>query len=688
MPDAETSELSRDSSDFVGAVPAQNQSTSRRGATGVRQAYADWITNCYPTLAPDAPALALAVYPWPVRELAPSVLLELIGEMTPLANLRHPDIRQVAADRLLRLAEVVAAADERDLREMYLGAATSLGESLGSAPLGDAIYGLVSDPLGLGPRVQPSGGSERLCLAADSFATVDSPLGFDELSSLIETVARTGLRDLGELMGEGPLGFDISQITRRSYAFDGATSLDRFISGLDERMKDIATERLFSIDPRLTYEELGQQWGVTRERIRQLLGEVTERFEIELSRSLEPTANVIRHLSSWVIPTDRIVTAAGLFAPTGPNEQLVTLGLLAASGPWVHNSGWSMHTTLAPILNSRIDSLLECADGYGALADHDILEHLDGLFLQSNDLERYLIDHLGFVKLQGVWSSRGSQRARIAAALRSLGRPATKREISAAAGLADTVRVGNVLASLEGVVRADKDRWALAAWVEDPYEGIVGEINQRIDQRGGAVRVDLLLEEIPRLFGVSESSVRTYLGTDAYIVERGLVRRNNADYNPGPPDLHGRAVLIDGQWFQRIALYERHFVGYSLAVAFDVAYANGVRPGDELLLPVRGHQQLASVIWRRHSPNRTIDVGRLSDLLRDLGCRPGDEIQVAPSREEVRIIADSPSDDGDIDDGVKQGVGVAAPQMGPMEPHSIGGIGDIHDPLFDLLDTE
>ena len=47
-------------------------------------------------------------------------------------------------------------------------------------------------------------------------------------------------------------------------------------------------------------------------------------------------------------------------------------------------------------------------------------------------------------------------------------------------------------------MRADKNRWGLAEWIDDEYEGIAAEIVQRIEEDGGATRLERLIDELPK----------------------------------------------------------------------------------------------------------------------------------------------------------------------------------------------
>ena len=143
-----------------------------------------------------------------------------------------------------------------------------------------------------------------------------------------------------------------------------------------------------------------------------------------------------------------------------------------------------------------------------------------------------------------------------------------------------------------------------------------------------------------------------YLQTPAYVLEEGFVRYAEADeFKPAPASKWADAFHVDGTWGQRLQVEQRHLEGYSLKVRFDIAFANGLRPGSDLRVPIAGTNQVASVIWRAHDSSWGIDVGRVSQALNDLGFVPGDLVLVLPSPTRVRIreplaeVDDRPADD-------------------------------------------
>lgn len=165
------------------------------------------------------------------------------------------------------------------------------------------------------------------------------------------------------------------------------------------------------------------------------------------------------------------------------------------------------------------EALLACLPG------PEWLEHVPALVRRS-----------GLHRVVGRLALRASNRARAKAALMSLGKPSTKAEIAAVAGLSPQ-RVGACLSSMASVARAGKLRWGLAEWVDHAYEGLAAEIALQINSDGGETSLLRLAEELPRRFEVSASSVRTYVSSPKFVLDDGRVRLRR----PNEPFVFNRA---------------------------------------------------------------------------------------------------------------------------------------------------
>ena len=111
--------------------------------------------------------------------------------------------------------------------------------------------------------------------------------------------------------------------------------------------------------------------------------------------------------------------------------------------------------------------------------------------------------------------------------------------------------------------------------------------------------------------------------------------------------------------------------GHSLRLDRSIAFANGVRPGDKLTVPLVGTNQTVSVIWRVHSLNRRVEVGRLSTYLRSLELEAGREVVIVPTASSVEVLVeekDSASDPEKANDTRTSGSRAESPPEHTSDP--------------------
>jgi hypothetical protein len=600
----------------------------------IRSALATVITQQAPGLAKVAKELALAMHPWPDVAVTSRFREAVAQQLNPRLDTSHPDVREVTADRLRRLAEV--------FRDHHLSG-SALAELEGAAVrLTDAattrkpyLADEVPGPLHLVAAQEPRLAAD---LARASTAARRTTLDTGTLAAVVAAVARAGSSDLGVVLGSSPVGASVDALVRATGLVELLRPFDDWIGGLSPRERDILTRRLFAFGEAPTLGELGTTWSCTRERIRQVETKLNDQAATFLSR-WDDLTSVFEPLRTLVWPTARfelacMVLGSGLAHPT-----VAAAAAARIAGPWNHLQGWTSHSSIVARLDEARRRVRDGADEFGLLPD-DVPSHLDGLFATVNDRDEYFRSALGITRLSGFWALRDTLRARVIAALRRLDRPATKEEIAEAAGLdPEEQHIGGTLSTVDSVVRADKTHWALREWVAESYDGIVAAINRRIDANHGSIAVATLLDELPHQLGVKETSILAYLSTSVFDVADGVVRRAAGDtFVPSPPVRWPDTFRVGGMWGQRVRIEERHFRGYSMKVRFDVAHANGVRPNDDLRVPAEGTDHETSIIWRPHDAAGAIDVGRVTRLLTERGFTVGEQVVICPSRDRVRII--------------------------------------------------
>jgi hypothetical protein len=615
----------------------------------IRANFAVSIRERHPGLADLANELALSIHPWPDCELTDDAQLDVINELSPSANARHPDVREVLADRLLRIAEVLRHHDpDQCFNIEYEAAAYRLAEAVPAyGHIGDADLECASaDPIWLHPV--PSA-RQPYCIDEHLKQVAQQNNSFDHatVTAIVAAVCYSGSHDLGVNLGQEKTSTSVALVIEAAGFPRVLLGFDQWLDSTDIRTREILLHRVFSLSEPWKLKDLGRGLDLTRERVRQLQIKSLEAFESALGKSLRAAATVLEPMANVVLPSRRFVEMTRLLAVSVNYRDAAAAAIAWAAGPWLREGDWIYHESLAGRLDEAKAAIRESADEYGLLAE-EAPALLDGLFTANRDQLAFFRSSLGLVNMSSYWSIRDSQRTRIAASLKRIGRPATKAEIAEEAGIKEEVRVGSTISALSGIVRADKDRWAFAEWVDDVYDGIAGEINQRIDANFGSVAVATLLDELPRRFGVSESSVQTYLQTPAFEVAEGFARRAEpGSFVASPPSKWIDAFQYKGLWGQRLRIEQRHLEGYSLKVRFDIAYANGLRPNDDLIVPLAGGGSRLSVIWRAHDATWGIDVGRISGALLSRELRPGDQLLVCPARDKVVLErwADIPAQD-------------------------------------------
>lgn len=235
----------------------------------------------------------------------------------------------------------------------------------------------------------------------------------------------------------------------------------------------------------------------------------------------------------------------------------------------------------------------------------------------------------------------------IEAILRAFGAPATAPDIHAALepGAPDVPHILGTLSRSQRFVRTSRTRWGLREWGPATYSGVAEAIGDAIDAAGGRLSTRDLVNDICGTFpDVPESSVRTYVSSLAFVIERGEVRRRtDADPWPTPPALNtARGAFRHGTNEIRVALDVTADVlrgsGYRLGAA--VADAIGLRPGQQVQFATP--HGVATASWPlTHAPG----IGSVRAFARAAGADIGDTlVLVFRLREKTLDAVAIPSD--------------------------------------------
>ena len=396
----------------------------------------------------------------------------------------------------------------------------------------------------------------------------------------------------------------------------------------------ILTDRILAPEP-LSLQEIGSREGLSRERIRQIQGSLEARLwqtngvEGDDPQWMGLMADTIRHRVGPVVAESELEKRILRAFSDGeaPEEEATVVSiarqLLRKELGYTCDDEICLDEAASRVVQGLKKSARHIADGSGLIDERDLRDCLPESAWQKH--WPVLLARCGLLRLSGRLALRDTAKARARAALISIGRPVTKEEVAQQCGL-DPVRAGAQLSAMDGVVRADKNRWGLSEWIDDEYEGIAAEIVQRIEEDGGATRLGRLLEELPRMFGVSENSVRSYVATPKFSLADGYVSLADSSsimLRPLADAVHG--YTADGRPYWRFRVENRHFDGYNVGgLPPEAAKALGCEPDGRTRVsisepagckPISANWPLAS--------HAGANVGYLSEPLRRLGARSG-----------------------------------------------------------------
>jgi hypothetical protein len=461
-PDSTRPTAARDDQDAVTAAKSTRRGSSQGASTeaapaapaqaNIRTAIAALVADQNHLAAAIADDLALAAHPWPDAPITPDAASAITRQLSPWLNCPHPDIREVSADRLHRLAEVF---DDYHLGRAESEALVAAGQRLAASSLQriwmertDLPVALF-DPLGVAVATNRP---LRARAGSPSLEKPAAPINVAVASSLNMAALRHGSRDLGVNLGGESVGIGLDAIAAISGVPSALEPVDAWIHALEHRSQAVLTTRVFSVGRSSTLQELANAWGVSRERIRQLEVKVREAFEEHWATLLMALRSILSPAQKLILRQGHLVeTFQGIFVPSLSFGSTISAAVAEAAGPWVHAQGWSHHADIHDELSSAQAGLRSGTDEYGLLGAERLFP-LPERFLSIGEQLAFYGETTGLRRLCGQWSLRDSQRSRVAAALISIGRPATKAEIGSVAGIEDAGTVGSNLSVLAGIV--------------------------------------------------------------------------------------------------------------------------------------------------------------------------------------------------------------------------------------------
>lgn len=458
------------------------------------------------------------------------------------------------------------------------------------------------------------------------FAAANEFYGAITVSDALELDLKELALDLG--MGEEVDSYKIQDLTDIRILATVVDLIRDLRTKMSERERTILEEYLFATT-RTTLEKLGERFGVSRERIRQIKTRIADKVERCVGPEVDTIAATLRRRAGPIVAeNDLRLLVDELFEGESLRDPAAGLArrIVEAALGYDCVNRICTNAEAREMLDGLRKRAVELADDVGLIDEEALRESLPDA--DWHRLFELLIERCGVARLGDRLALRSTKKARAKAAILSIGRPATLDEIMTESGL-PRANLAAVLASIPGIARASKTKWGIEDWIEDEYEGIVAEIKQRIEEDGGATTMDRLVSELPEMFEVKESSVRALAATPQFVLRDGIVRlaqESEVTLRDVYEVVDG--VTAEGWPYWSFRVHERYLKGYSLAgVPPEIADALGCPRNDSIRAVVSRPTGCGriSVNWHLRSLSGA-SVGYISAPLSRLGVADGDRV--------------------------------------------------------------
>lgn len=404
------------------------------------------------------------------------------------------------------------------------------------------------------------------------------------------------------------------------------------VAAMGPRERAIVVRRLGSDAP-ATLEELGQEFAVTRERIRQLESEIRVRLAafpwvVVMAGAVPVHGRWVRHAKQLGALESQGLQWTHSIVEAGPS----ILQLLVAAGEVERRAGGWYSRRMAGREGSpgRWDQLVE-AGRSGTVPIADLLADLDAVGIDESWATAWLADN-GLVVRHGIVRSEGEKLGDF-----------LLRELAAAGGSAHLDAIGewvdgrwsfttakNLLQSDDRFTRVDVKEYALASLGLPEYRGIREGIRTLIAANGPLPLADVV-DILCNAFDVAAVSVEHYAQERPFRVSDGVVylrsttttRRTSALSLADIPEGRGWGRVFftpDGYAF-RLTVTEEHLRGSGHHVQDAVARIVGARPGDVWEMPLSG---MAGTLKVSRQHQRQPSIGSIKSALEQLNARVGD----------------------------------------------------------------
>lgn len=419
--------------------------------------------------------------------------------------------------------------------------------------------------------------------------------------------------------------------------------LEEWVDSLSERDRGILEGRIVRLQER-TLQDLGDTFGVTRERIRQIQVTLEKELHKRLAKPLWKTVG-------WAVHA--LQTGLGSLAPL---TEVPALNADVAQARefrvllWFAGYEWDF----ARGLLLRRGFQLPPRQNWPLLEDElRIDEEALRTQLQSDGVLEEWMDHaLGVMPLLHrvngqlvLWPGNIADKG--AAVLAAIGRPMAPDDVADLVE-GDFNRRGfkDRMFNHPQVMRTGKNEVALRCWGLEEYTGSINEM-VKILEAEGPTPIAELSTRLAKQFDISATSIHLYAGAPLFVLEKGVVRlRTTEKYEP-----QNRPWLVPGLYRSSRGLVIWHVVtdhdilrGSGRKIPNEVALAVGVGVGSTS--DFSGPDGPIAVRWALSS-HVGASLGSIRSIAASVSAKEGDLLRIAfdPQRHTVSgslVQADDP----------------------------------------------
>ncbi len=424
---------------------------------------------------------------------------------------------------------------------------------------------------------------------------------------------------------------DIADIPSHSYR------MRQLWGSLSDKHRTVAAARLAPLDEQRTLVDVGEELGLTRERVRQIqvriLDHIDDTLEIETSRILEELEQRCGDIVLEEEFTRSLEEIVG--SSEEPWDKAYTAYLMQRSDYRLVR-GVRVARTGQEFLNFAKDLVNRSKEA--SIVDTKALTDINPDYWYRH--RNLIVQCLGLSFLpNGSIATRDTLPVRVIDALRFMGGPVTKEELSELTGISEKALLSR-LWCMDEVVKVANNMWALDKPGLTKYVGVVDMIEQILEEHGGEATVDFLREEIRSRCNVKDSSFNTFLATSRFFVSNGSVRLrrpNEIQLRPISKTIDGRTT--NGAPYWTFTVQERHLQGNSVTgFPPELADMLGVSPNGFAWIPINQPTRCRDlrINWRLASANG-VHIGYLRDVFESLNCKVGQELRLIVNRGKVEI---------------------------------------------------